>query len=58
MIHCCKNCVAPRRHLGCHSSCEDYIREKKDSDELRESMKRQKDLEVGLRKQRKRGDWI
>jgi hypothetical protein len=21
----CKDCVAPKRHPGCHSACKDYI---------------------------------
>lgn len=28
MITCCKDCVAPKRHIGCHSTCKDYISEK------------------------------
>lgn len=28
MIKCCKDCVAPKRHLGCHSVCPEYIHEK------------------------------
>ena len=23
-IKCCKNCVAPKRHPGCHSTCQEY----------------------------------
>lgn len=23
-FNCCKNCVAPKRHPGCHSECEEY----------------------------------
>jgi hypothetical protein len=26
-IHCCKNCVEPQRHVGCHVDCELYIKE-------------------------------
>lgn len=33
MIKCCKDCK--KRHLGCHSTCEDYIREKSEHDNLR-----------------------
>lgn len=28
MIKCCTNCVAPRRHIGCHSTCEEYKKSK------------------------------
>lgn len=27
-IKCCYKCVEPKRHIGCHSTCEDYIKEK------------------------------
>lgn len=28
MVTCCKNCVPPKRHIGCHSTCEIYISNK------------------------------
>lgn len=27
-IKCCLGCVAPKRHTGCHGSCQEYITEK------------------------------
>ena len=27
-IKCCHGCVAPKRHLGCHDHCEEYIKER------------------------------
>lgn len=27
-IKCCKDCVPPQRHPGCHSKCEQYLKEK------------------------------
>ena len=24
----CKDCKAPKRHLGCHETCPDYLRDK------------------------------
>lgn len=32
-IHCCRNCVAPKRHIGCHGDCEEYLIERKHLDE-------------------------
>ena len=29
-IRCCTNCVPPKRHVGCHATCKDYITEKAD----------------------------
>lgn len=27
-INCCRDCVPPKRHPGCHSACEEYIKAK------------------------------
>ena len=27
-IKCCKDCVTPKRHPGCHDVCPEYIHEK------------------------------
>ena len=27
---CCKGCVPPKRHIGCHGKCEEYLEEKRD----------------------------
>lgn len=27
-ITCCNDCIAPKRHPGCHASCPEYIAEK------------------------------
>lgn len=35
MITCCKDCVAPKRHVGCHSTCKEYIDEKAKDAELK-----------------------
>lgn len=32
-IKCCKDCVPPKRHPGCHSQCPDYLREKAEHEE-------------------------
>lgn len=32
---CCKECVAPKRHVGCHSTCEDYLKCKAKHEEFR-----------------------
>ena len=42
-IHCCKYCVAPKRHQGCHATCKEYNEEKvqlnKDKNKLRNDIK-------------------
>lgn len=35
-ITCCRECVAPKRHPGCQSHCEEYLRQKKLHDEEKE----------------------
>ena len=39
MIKCCKGCK--KRHLACHSTCEDYIREKSEHDNVISLMREQ-----------------
>ena len=56
----CKNCVAPKRHPGCHATCPDYILEKTKHNKLKEKIKNEKintyDLCEGVgRLYRKRG---
>ena len=29
-IKCCYKCVAPKRHVGCHDTCEEYKAEKEE----------------------------
>lgn len=36
MITCCKKCKPPKRHLGCHAKCQEYLIEKARNDEQRE----------------------
>lgn len=37
---CCFVCVAPKRHPGCHGTCEEYKKAKQEYDAL-EALKRQ-----------------
>lgn len=40
-IFSCKGCVPPKRHVGCHATCEDYIKESIENDKIKD--KKQKD---------------
>lgn len=40
-IKCCKDCVPPRRHIGCHATCLQYTLERARMDAAREA--REKD---------------
>ena len=48
-IKCCVNCE--KRQTYCHSTCEDYKKERAEMDETSEGMRKQKDLELGIRGQ-------
>ena len=37
IIDCCKECVAPIRHIGCHATCEEYIEQSKRNEKVREA---------------------
>lgn len=57
-ITCCKNCVPPKRHVGCHSTCETYIKAKeeykKEKDELDKIKRTRMDMtEVMLKRNKK-----
>lgn len=41
-IECCKDCVAPKRHLGCHSTCKEYKEEKARWEETKEKIRANK----------------
>lgn len=41
-IKCCKDCVAPKRHLGCHSTCSEYLTERAKMDERNEKRRLEK----------------
>lgn len=42
MIECCKDCE--KRYVGCHSTCEDYIAEKKADAERKAKMETERKL--------------
>lgn len=44
-IRCCKNCVAPKRHLGCHIDCEEYLKEKAENEEISLKIKQERILD-------------
>ena len=41
-IFSCKGCVPPKRHVGCHATCEDYIRESEENNRVREQKQKNK----------------
>ena len=39
MIECCKDCIPPKRHLKCHSTCKEYLKEKEIYEKRKETLK-------------------
>nr|DAI61187.1 MAG TPA: hypothetical protein [Caudoviricetes sp.] len=54
-IKCCKDCIAPKRHAGCHATCAEYLSEKKAHDELREKERKWREAANSLYAQRSKG---
>ena len=48
VIKCCKDCVAPKRHPGCHSTCPEYRTEKAEYEEYKAKVDKQKAIKAGL----------
>lgn len=48
-IKCCKNCVAPKRHLGCHGNCPEYLAEKAAHDESRKKVIQKREIETAVK---------
>lgn len=38
-IRCCKGCVPPKRHIGCHSTCPEYSEEREEFDKTKEQIR-------------------
>ena len=47
-INCCRYCVAPKRHPGCHGHCAEYIVEKAAHDTQKAAEDKRRYLEYGL----------
>lgn len=47
-VYCCKGCVAPKRHPGCHDHCPEYIAEKEEHDRIKAEHDRERDIRIGI----------
>ena len=52
VIKCCKDCVAPKRHPGCHGACQEYLAEKAEHDRLKTAYDRERKIESAIMGQR------
>ena len=41
-ITCCNGCIPPKRYVGCHGVCEEFITQKKEQEEYKEKVKAKK----------------
>ena len=41
---CCRDC--PKRYVGCHSECEEYLQAKEEREKKRLKIRQEKDLEI------------
>ena len=55
MIYCCKDCVAPKRHPGCHAECMEYIEQKAEHERIKAVANQKRYIETGLDSQLYRG---
>ena len=55
IIECCYQCVAPKRHPGCHDRCPEYLKERKERDAFLEAERKRKEISNGITIQRTAG---
>jgi hypothetical protein len=36
IFECCHKCTAPKRHPGCHASCEEYLKAKAEFERIKQ----------------------
>ena len=54
MFEHCKNCVAPKRHPGCHSKCPDYEEDRKKYDAKKAELDKKKKAQDEIYRQREK----
>lgn len=47
-IDCCNGCEAPKRHPGCHATCEIYITAKAEYDARKAKYDREHDIDCAI----------
>ena len=47
-IKCCKGCLTPKRHPGCHAHCEEYLAEKAEYEARKIEVDKQKAIRDGM----------
>ena len=44
-FECCNGCKAPKRHKGCHDTCEAYLNDKKKLAEQKERINKEMEID-------------
>ena len=44
----CRDCVAPKRHPGCHGTCQEYLAEKAEYDRLKTAYDKERDIACAI----------
>lgn len=47
-IKCCKDCVAPKRHPGCHDHCPEYNKENAENKARKAILDKEKSISLGI----------
>ena len=51
-FQCCRDCVAPKRHPGCHGHCPEYEAARGEYDKRKALIDREKDISIGIHTER------
>lgn len=58
IITCCKHCEAPKRHLGCHGSCPEYLAERARMDAANKARERGRQYDGAVIEAHMRRKWV
>ena len=47
-IECCRGCVAPKRHPGCHGHCPEYIAERAEYEKRKAEYNKEQDISIAI----------
>ena len=53
-IECCHDCRPPKRRIGCHATCPEYIYERAELDKQNAEKARRRELQDGLYQQKEK----
>lgn len=51
-FECCKGCLKPKRHPGCHDHCPEYLAEKAKHDNQKAQQDQERGIDSGIYQQR------